>query len=205
MSLHAVLLFVPICFALNMTFGPSNLLSMTNGARAGIGFAALAGIGRLIAYGPMMAVSAAGLGVLLATSAVAFHVVKFLGAAYLIWLGIKLLRTPPATGVAALAVMRPTRAAGFRQEFLVAVSNPKAIVIFTAVLPQFLDPANYWPSFAVVASVFLVLETVALTLYATAGRFFARAAAGRLHWLNRASGAGMVAFGALLAFAQRPE
>ena len=116
MSLHAVLLFVPICFALNMTFGPSNLLSMTNGARAGIGFAALAGIGRLIAYGPMMAVSAAGLGVLLATSAVAFHVVKFLGAAYLIWLGIKLLRTPPATGVAALALMRPTRAAGFRQE-----------------------------------------------------------------------------------------
>ena len=204
MSLQDLLLFLPVCFALNVAFGPNNLLALTNGARTGIGFAVVAGTGRLLAFAPMMAVSAAGLGLILATSALVFQIVKLLGAAYLIWLGIRLLiaAARPSTGA---GIDTPTaRRAAFRQECLVALGNPKAILIFTAFLPQFVNPEAYWQSFAVLGALFLGLEVVAIALYAVVGRCFARAAAHRLVWLTRASGIAMIVFGALLMASRRP-
>ena len=87
------MVFVPACFALNLAFGPNNLLAMTNGARSGVFFAQKAAIGRLVIFAPMIVLSALGLGLILTTSALVFSVTKFLGAAYLIWLGISLWRS----------------------------------------------------------------------------------------------------------------
>lgn len=84
MPLETFLLFVPACFALNMAFGPNNLLSVTFGARHGLRTALLAAIGRLVAFTLMIAVAALGMGALLMASEMAFMVVKFLGAAYLV-------------------------------------------------------------------------------------------------------------------------
>ena len=86
------LVFLPACLALNLAFGPNNLLSLTNGATNGVTFAMGAGFGRLMAFVPMIAISAVGLGVILQTSAIVFTIMKAAGAAYLIWLGIRLLR-----------------------------------------------------------------------------------------------------------------
>jgi threonine/homoserine/homoserine lactone efflux protein len=80
--------------------------------------------------------SLAGLGALLAASAAAFTIAKWLGAAYLIWLGVKLWRAPVGEAVAL-----PARNA-FRDAFLVTVLNPKSIAFFVAFVPQFLDPAR---------------------------------------------------------------
>lgn len=84
MPLETLLLFVPACFALNMAFGPNNLLSLTIGARYGLRAALLAAAGRLFAFTMMIAVAALGMGALLLASGIAFTVVKFLGAAYLV-------------------------------------------------------------------------------------------------------------------------
>lgn len=205
MPLETLLLFFPACFALNMAFGPNNLLSITIGARYGLRVALLAAAGRLVAFIMMIAVAALGMGALLLASEIAFTVVKFLGAAYLVGLGIKILRAkaelplePPEIGTHG--------GRGFiRQEFFVAIGNPKAILIFTAFLPQFVVPGNYWSSFMTLGAVFLALELLAIALYAYAGTRLSgmiRNTRG-LRWINRVSGSTMIAFGALLAAARR--
>ncbi|MEL6747921.1 MAG: LysE family translocator, partial [Pseudomonadota bacterium] len=80
----------------------------------------------------------------------------------------------------------------------------KAIVIFTAFLPQFVDPQNYWVSFLICGVLFLLLEWCAIALYAGVGKALATSTnVGVVRWFVRGSGVTMIAFGALLAFARR--
>ncbi|MDN3525279.1 LysE family translocator [Halomonas sabkhae] len=205
MDLDALLTFLPACFALNMAFGPNNLMAMTNAARRGLGIAVSASLGRVIAFVPMITIAGIGLGAVLQTSAWLFLAIKWLGAAYLIWLGVKLLRTPaPQADQESMSALSWWRLA--RQEFVVAAGNPKAILIFTAFFPQFVDPAHYTASFALVGAIFLVLEIVAVALYATLGLGLGRWLSNRiLPWFNRVSGVAMMGFGAMLAFMKRPS
>jgi len=207
MNPHTLALFIPACFALNLTFGPSNLLALTNGARAGVGAAVVAIFGRLVAYAILIAITGVGLGALLAASAHAFAIVKWGGAAYLIWLGVRMMRGGGArTSIEAAMATRPPTPQLFRQEFLVGIGNPKAILIFTAFFPQFVEPGRYLASFAVLGALFLLLELTAAALYALAGRHIGRMASrtSATQWLNRISGATMIAFGLLMLFARRP-
>jgi len=203
MDLSTLLLFVPACFALNLAPGPNNLLSVSNATRYGFRAACAAGAGRLAAFAGMIALAASGLAVILHTSATLFGVIKVLGAAYLFYLAWQLWRAEPAAGQdegAVSAGLLPL----MRQEFLVAAGNPKAILIFTAFLPQFVDAsAPMAPQFALLGVLFLLFEGVAIVLYAALGtrlrlwfraprskRIFNRSCAGLL------SGAGL---GLLLA------
>ena len=206
MPLETLLLFLPACFALNMAFGPNNLLSMSIGARCGLRTAMIAALGRIIAFIIMIAVAALGMGAVLMASETAFAVVKFLGAAYLVWLGIRILRSKGKLPSS------PAQHGGYevhglmRQEFLVAIGNPKAILIFTAFFPQFVVQENYWGSFLILGAIFLLLELLAIALYAYAGTRLSRVMRNPrgLRWINRVSGTTMIAFGALLAAAGRP-
>ena len=139
MSPETLLLFVPACFALNMAFGPNNLLSVTVGARLGLRAAVIAGTGRLAAFAMMIAVAALGMGALLMASEMVFTAVKMLGAAYLVWLGLKSLRA----GILNLdshasATVHKGRSA-FLDGFMVQIANPKILLFFSGVLPPFLD------------------------------------------------------------------
>lgn len=208
MNLGTYLLFLPACFALNMAFGPNNLLSVSNGARWGVGPAVMAALGRLVAFALMIAVAGVGMGTLLATSALAFNLVKWAGAAYLVWLGIKLLRAPapPMALAGPAAAPAPNLRALARQEFSVAIGNPKAILIFTAFFPQFVAPEAYAASYLLLGMSFLLLEVVAIALYALLGARVRRLAQGgpAMRWFNRASGTMMIGFGLLLAATRRP-
>jgi threonine/homoserine/homoserine lactone efflux protein len=206
MTLDDYLLFLPACFALNMAFGPNNLLSLSNGARDGTLRAVAAASGRLVAFAVMIAIAGLGLGTLLTASEVAFAAVKWLGAAYLIWLGVKLLRADgPVLDRGAPGRPQPLRTL-IRQEFWVAAGNPKAILIFTAFFPQFVVPSDYAASFTLLGASFLVLEGVAITVYALIGARLGRAfrSARPFRWFNRISGGLMIGFGLLLAAARRP-
>ena len=206
MPLETLSLFVPACFALNMAFGPNNLLSITIGARHGLRAALVAAVGRLVAFVMMIAVAALGMGALLMTSQIAFSVVKFLGAAYLVWLGIKILRAEAALPPGRLDLGKHGVRGFVQKEFLVAIGNPKAILIFTAFFPQFVVPGDYWGSFLILGVIFLALELLAIALYAYAEIRLSgvmRNACG-LRWINRISGGTMIAFGAVLAAAKRP-
>ncbi|MBB4102036.1 LysE family translocator [Allorhizobium borbori] len=208
MTLQTILWFIPACFALNMAFGPNNLLALTNGAREGVAVTLIASLGRILAFALMIAVTALGLGALLMASEVLFSTVKWAGAAYLVWLGIKLLRSGAPTLAALGAVNRHTPVKVLaRQEFLIAIGNPKAILIFTAFFPQFIDRDQYMTSFAVLGIIFLLLELAAIAIYAALGTRL-RAIAGnasRFRTLNRISGGLMIGFGVMLALASRPS
>ena len=208
MSLSTYLLFLPACFAINMAFGPNNLLSVTNGARHGVSPAVIAASGRLVAFALMIAVAGLGMGAVLVASELAFDVIKYIGAAYLVWIGIRLLRAPaPEADMPSRdAAAAPSLRALARQEFTVAAGNPKAILVFTAFFPQFVVPGAYASSYVLLGVTFLVFELVAIALYALLGARMRRLANGSraMRWFNKVSGSMMVGFGLLLAFTRRP-
>jgi len=205
MDLTTLALFLPACFALNMAPGPNNLLSVSNATRYGYRTACLAGIGRLLAFSGMIALASAGLAVVLQTSELLFYAIKIVGAAYLLYLAIQLWRADPQmqeesitakVGIWALA----------RQEFLVAAGNPKAILIFTAFLPQFVVPGQpITPQFALLGALFLALEWIAISLYAYMGlhmrRWFAEPRGKRV--FNRCCAGLLSAAAAVLLMARR--
>lgn len=178
LDMPTLLMFVPACFALNMAPGPNNLLSVSNATRYGFRLSCSAGVGRLLAFMGMIALASAGLAVVLHTSELLFYGIKTVGAIYLLYLAWQLWRAQPGEEDAA-AQARVGWWPLARQEFLVAAGNPKAILIFTAFLPQFVDPSRAMaPQFAVLGALFLLLETVALVMYAWMGihlrQWFAR-------------------------------
>lgn len=170
MEIWKLLLFIPACFALNMTPGPNNLLSMNNARCYGFQAALVAGLGRITAFSGMIALAASGLAVVLYTSETLFFIIKLFGAMYLLWIAFNLWRSQ-ASPVA--DIERNKNWFGLvKQEFALAAGNPKAILIFTAFLPQFVDvTANVKTQFFILGSTFLVLELLAISIYAAFGLY----------------------------------
>lgn len=142
---------------------------MSNAKRYGLQVACIAGIGRLAAFAIMITLAASGLASILYASEQLFFVVKVLGAGYLFWVAYQLWTAPPSEEInnseAKMSVIELAK-----QEFLMAVGNPKAILIFTAFLPQFVNqnqPIGF--QFFILGAVFLILEWVAITGYACFG------------------------------------
>lgn len=168
MEIWKLLFFIPACFALNMTPGPNNLLSMNNARCYGFNSAFLAGLGRIAAFSMMIALAASGLAVVLYASESLFLTIKVAGAAYLLWIAFNLWRSE-ASPVSEIENTR-NRFGLAKQEFVLAAGNPKAILIFTAFLPQFVDVSeSVNEQFFVLGLTFLLLEMVAISIYATFG------------------------------------
>ncbi|MEB0045221.1 MULTISPECIES: LysE family translocator [unclassified Pseudomonas] len=205
MDLATLTLFIPACFALNMAPGPNNLLSVSNATRYGYRRACMAGIGRLLAFAGMIALAAVGLSVVLSTSQWLFYAIKILGAAYLLYIAWQLWRADP-NAQEHVTASKAGRVALARQEFLVAAGNPKAILIFTAFLPQFVDPSlPVTPQFAVLGVLFLMLEWIAISAYAYMGlhmrRWFAEPRGKRI--FNRCCAGLLAAAASVLLMARR--
>ncbi|MGF6590201.1 LysE family translocator [Pseudomonas sp. 2835] len=180
MDLSTLALFIPACFALNMAPGPNNLLSLNNASRYGLRIACVAGIGRLLAFAGMIVLAAMGLAVVLHTSEYLFLVVKVLGAVYLFYIAWQLWRSPVGEAQVADGRNRGTLRLA-RQEFWVAAGNPKAILIFTAFLPQFISVGSPVPvaeQFAWLGGMFLLLEWLAIAIYGWLGAYLQR-------WFNQ--------------------
>ncbi|MFA0016640.1 LysE family translocator [Vibrio lentus] len=170
MEIWKLLLFIPACFALNMTPGPNNLLSVNNARCYGFQAAFVAGLGRITAFSGMIALAASGLAVVLYTSETLFFLIKLFGAMYLLWIAFNLWRSQASPVV---DIERNKNWFGLvKQEFALAAGNPKAILIFTAFLPQFVDvTANVNTQFFILGSTFLVLEMLAISIYAAFGLY----------------------------------
>ncbi|MEC7307732.1 LysE family translocator [Vibrio gigantis] len=170
MEIWKLLLFIPACFALNMTPGPNNLLSMNNARCYGFKAAFVAGLGRILAFSGMIALAASGLAVVLYTSETLFFLIKLFGAMYLLWIAFNLWRSQASP---VEEIERNKNWFGLvKQELALAAGNPKAILIFTAFLPQFVDvSANVNTQFFALGSMFLVLEMFAISIYAAFGLY----------------------------------
>lgn len=168
MEIWKLLFFLPACFALNMTPGPNNLLSMNNARCYGFKSAFIAGFGRIAAFTVMIVLAASGLAVVLYASETLFLIIKVVGAAYLLRIAFLLWQSDvsPVSEVE----NTHTQIGLARQEFLLAIGNPKAILIFTAFLPQFVDvSANVTEQFFALGATFLILEMGAIAIYAIFG------------------------------------
>ncbi|OHU85048.1 MULTISPECIES: LysE family translocator [Pseudoalteromonas] len=172
MDFTTLLLFVPACFALNMAPGPNNLLALNNAQRYGLAAAIMGGLGRLVAFMIMIALVTSGLAVVLLTSQWLFFTVKIMGAGYLFWLAVKLWRAPSIQDEPLIHQAARSSLQLSKQECLLALGNPKAILIFTAFLPQFIDPtAAVMAQSIALGALFLLLELTVICLYAALGAF----------------------------------
>jgi homoserine/homoserine lactone efflux protein len=207
MSLELWIVYLAAAVGLSLTPGPNGLLALTHGARFGAARASFTVLGGVTGFLVLIAASLAGLGALLATSEQAFTVAKWIGAAYLVWLGLRLWKAPPpsvdaAHDAAGHADRRRSRL--FAQGFLVAVSNPKALIFFAAFLPQFMLPhASYWVQLAVLGGTFVVVEFLYELMVAGFAQRLAPWLARHGRWFNRVTGCTFVGIGALLATARR--
>ncbi|WP_206077969.1 LysE family translocator [Prauserella endophytica] len=197
-----LLVFFGAALLIALTPGANNLLGLHHGMRHGLG-KALAGLaGRLAAFVLMIAAVAAGLGQVLAASELAFTVIKWVGVAYLAWLGGSLLvstfrhgtrpRLPEGETADPLPVWPVVR-----KEFLVAITNPKAVLVFTAFVPQFVD-AGHGPmgwQVAVLGAVYLLAEFLAGTVYVGVGAVARVAALSARARRNVDRGTGIVLLG----------
>ncbi|WP_406622864.1 LysE family translocator [Acidovorax sp. SDU_ACID1] len=208
------LLFAPVAVAIALTPGPNNFCGLNNGIRAGVGAALLATVGRVAAFAIFLTISAIGLGAMLLASEAAFTAVKWAGAVYLFWIGWRAWRSREFGGAAlaegAEAAVRAAAPVSVRamalQEFLLGITNPKAIILFAAIFPQFIDPAQ--PAarqFVVLGAVYLVAEFVSTAVYAACGlqiRRVIRTQRGVVR-LNRATGGFFMGAGGLLLATHR--
>ena len=200
MSLQVYLAFVAACIALALLPGPIVTLLIANGLRHGTR-AALTNIlgvqaGLLIVIG----VLAVGLTSLMATMGYWFDWVRFAGAAYLVWLGIKLIRSP-VEGVEAGAPPPPPRGGFFLQGFVVALSNPKLLVFFGAFIPQFMDMnQDHLSQVLILGVTFMAVAGLTDIVYAfLAGRVRTIFSARRTRLVSRVSGSFMIGGGIWLA------
>ena len=159
-----------------------------------------------VALGDLVALacSLVGLGAVLAVSAALFTLLKFVGAGYLVWLGVKMWRSDPA---AAWSPERTTsRRAMFGHAFVVTALNPKSIAFFTAFLPQFINPASpVLPQMLLLGGTFMLCAPLAAVGYAllAGGLRTALAAPRRMRMLNRCGGGVLVAAGVMTAAVRR--
>jgi threonine/homoserine/homoserine lactone efflux protein len=200
------IVFASLALAAIATPGPTTLLALQNGANGGVR-QALPGIaGAMLSDVLLIAAVAAGLGGLLAASALAFEILKWLGVAYLCWLGLQLLRSTPAHRDPQATHARLPRFRVFRQCLFVALSNPKGYLFFSALLPSFITPSQpLWPQYMGATALFVALDALVMLGYASLGSVGAgRANAHTWHRVNRASGALLLALAASLSLMRRP-
>ena len=218
-----LVLFVAAGLLLNLTPGPDVLYIVSNALRSGTRAGVVAGLG--ITAGCFVHVFAAALGVsaLLATSATAFTALKWVGAAYLLWVGVKLLFAKSAKRAPGFAARNPAYESSppdngrgpeslwavFRGGFLTNVLNPKVAIFFLAFVPQFIAPDSEhkaW-AFVLLGTLFNVNSVAVNSAWAAAAGWMARHAGVQrgMHWLDRTAGAMFIAFGLRLALADNPE
>ena len=211
MSLQLWSLYASAVLLLCLTPGPNSLLAVTNGARFGVGKTLFSTLGCAAGLTLLIGASLSGLGLVLAASETVFYIIKWLGACYLVYLGVSLIRMRGAfadVGKASRPATPPTEIYLFGQGLWIVVMNPKAVIFFAAFLPQFYDPQHgLLPQFLAMAGTFVGIEVVVEVLLATfASKLAAFLSNGTgMRLFNRATGGVFVLAGAYLLTLERPR
>ncbi|HWG29433.1 MAG TPA: LysE family transporter [Steroidobacteraceae bacterium] len=206
MSLNIWLAYVAAVFVISGTPGPNMLLSLTHGIHHGLVRTTSTMLGLLSGLAIILSISIGGLGAVLVASTTAFQVIKYAGAVYLVYLGIRVWRTADARLVTESRPLAANGWARYRTGVLVSLSNPKAILFCVAFFPQFIDRRQALaPQASILLITFAVIESCWMLIYAGGG---ARLAAwlrtgNRMRWFNRASGGVFIGAGVLLGTFRR--
>lgn len=159
MELQTWLIYLIAAIGLSVSPGPNGLLALTHGALYGHRRTLMTISGGVIGFVLIIALSMFGIGALLQASSEAIVILKWLGGAYLVWLGIQLWRSPPVQLASTNNIPVKSNAVLFRQGLISAISNPKALLFFGAFLSQFIDPAKpLLLQFAIMTATFAMTE-----------------------------------------------
>ena len=203
MTFKTWLLFLVMETALSLSPGPAVFYVVSQSARGGVRRTLAAAAGILSANGIYFVLSATSLGAIIAASARFFTIAKWAGAAYLIYLGIKALKSAGASHAVALGNLQPPEQGDRRRVYVGALTlqlaNPKALLFFLALLPQFIDPASsVVPQMLILAATSMLPEFCILLGYGwlahravhTSAKF---GVSGRMNrWLGWIEGAGLL-------------
>lgn len=209
MALQTWLFYVAAVFVLTVTPGPSVLMCVTNSVKYGVKRASASALGSIMSCCLIIAVVGAGFGAVLAASEHFFQIVKWIGVAYLIYLGA----TSFFSGQSSFEVSQDGSAGAgkswlglYMHGFFIGITNPKGLLFFSAFLPQFVNPQTaQLPQFLVMGLTFVFFEALWLMTYSS---FAARIAPwlrapGRARMFNRVTGSIFMGAGALLATVKR--
>ncbi|MBB3178547.1 LysE family translocator [Variovorax sp. Sphag1AA] len=168
MNLHTWLIYLAAAIGLSLSPGPNGLLALTHGALHGRRKTLYTISGGALGFVIVIALSMFGIGALLKASLTWLTVMKWLGGAYLVWLGIQVWRAPPIGIETSAPVESRSGRSMFGQGALSALTNPKGILFFAAFLPQFIDPTHsLWVQFLIMAGTFAAIEIATELLIAS--------------------------------------
>lgn len=203
MALELWSAYVVLCFLFAVTPGPAVLLTGSQAIARGFGAGFAVVLGTQLANLVYFIVSAAGLGAILMASETAFMAVKYAGAAYLIFLGIRTIRNARTALEPAAETKVPAWRHPFTLGLLNQLANPKSVLFWGALFPQFVDfqADNLWIQFAILAVTGIVADIIVLSAYAAAAtRGRSLLATGmRAVWRERISGGALVIVGGALS------
>ena len=204
MSMNFVFLYATTIFIASIIPGPSMLLALTHGMQFGARRTVASALGNLTVTIIQALISIAGLGTILITSEIAFHVFKYAGAAYLLYIGVRIFLSQDISITSIDNKLRSNTSPRklYSQGALVTAGNPKAVVFFTAVFPQFIDPtAPYLPQSCMLLSIVSVIAFSCFMLYAISGQkiifLFSKASIGK--YINKVIGGSFIGAGIGLA------
>ena len=199
MPLDLYFAYVLACALITLVPGPTVTLIVANSLKHGTRAGMLNVAGTQLGLALMMVILVVGLSSVIASMGWWFDWLRYLGAAYLFWLGCKLLRAPDSIGEAGAAV--PPRGGFFLQGFLVLMANPKALLFFGAFIPQFVDArGNYVAQIVLLGATAMAVAFLTDGAYAAfTGRAGALLSRKRVRLVSRASGSFLIGGGIWLA------
>ena len=205
MSLNIILLYAVTVLIASIIPGPTMLLAFTHGVQFGAKRTIASALGNITISLIQALISIAGLGTVLIASETAFQIIKLTGAAYLIYIGISILFSPNMT-ISNNDIRRPKQKVTLRKMFtqsaFVTAGNPKAILFFTAVFPQFINPdSSFLLQFSLLASVGCAVAFGCFMLYAIFGQklllIFSKSVVGE--YISKIIGGTFIGMGLFLA------
>ena len=175
MSFEVWLVYLATVLAFMITPGPSHLLMLSNSLAHGFRPSLATAIGDLSANALQMMAAGLGLAAILLASQHALMVVKWVGVAYLLWMGVRMWRQARHARGHAGAAPSASLKALWAQGFLTSAANPKAVVFFAALFPQFIDPtAAFAPQFIALSVTYLLIDGMFLTFYGASASWIVR-------------------------------
>jgi len=169
MNIDTLLLYIVVAFFYVTSPGPAIILAIINGLRTNMKTVAITASANVLGLFILSTASILGLGLILTTSSTLFMIVKAIGAFYLIYLGIKFLRNRGGLNIDENKeeFVQKTTMRYFFEAFILAITNPKPILFFTAIFPQFLDVKSaIAPQFFIMTGIFLFISFFSLCTYA---------------------------------------
>ena len=199
-------LYIITVFIASIIPGPSMILALTHGIRHGTKLSIFTALGNVTASMIQATIAVTGLGIILSTSTMLFMIIKYAGALYLIYLGIKLFKTPFTVQEDNNVKNSIKKRDLFIEAFIVAASNPKALVFFTALFPQFIHETQHnLTHYILLVSILGLIAFVCMMIYSLSAHFIKNIfnTTSLCTYFSKIIGSMFVSFGFALAFSKK--